>query len=216
MIDLHTHTLFSDGVLLPSELARRAQVAGYSTIAFTDHVDHSNLAHVMENISRLCNVWNENNGIRVIPGVEITHVRPQDYKKIVDEARTRGARIVVAHGETLTEPVAAGTNRAAIEAGVDIVAHPGLITAKDAQLAAKKGVYLEITTRRGHALSNGHVAAMATKFKARLVCNNDAHAPGDLVSAAMAERILLGAGLTGVQVRQTITNSESLVAKLIS
>ena len=214
MIDLHTHTLFSDGALLPSELARRAQVAGYSAIAFTDHVDHSNLGHVLENLLPLCSKWNEHNGIQVIPGVEITHVRPEDYKEIVDDARERGARIVVAHGETLTEPVAAGTNRAAIEAGVDIVAHPGLITAKDAQLAAKKGVYLEITTRRGHALSNGHVAAMATKFKARLVCNNDAHGPGDLVSASMAERILLGSGLTGVQVRQTITNSENLAAKL--
>ncbi|MEK7309147.1 MAG: PHP domain-containing protein, partial [Nitrospirota bacterium] len=29
MIDLHTHSLLSDGVLLPSELIRRAYVIGY-------------------------------------------------------------------------------------------------------------------------------------------------------------------------------------------
>jgi histidinol phosphatase-like PHP family hydrolase len=216
MIDLHTHTLFSDGVLLPSELARRAQVAGYEAIAFTDHVDHSNLAHVLENICRVCQVWNEKGGIRVIPGVEITHVRPEHYDALVGEARKRGARIVVAHGETLVEPVASGTNRAAIEAGVDIVAHPGLITAQEATLAAEQGVYLEITTRRGHALSNGHVAAMALKHGAQLICNNDAHAPGDLVSQKMAEEIMLGAGLKGVQVRETFGNSEALVNKLLS
>jgi len=47
MIDLHTHTLFSDGVLLPAELARRAQVLGYQALAMTDHVDSSNLEFVL-------------------------------------------------------------------------------------------------------------------------------------------------------------------------
>ena len=43
MIDLHTHTLFSDGELIPAELTRRAAVAGYRAIAMTDHADRSNL-----------------------------------------------------------------------------------------------------------------------------------------------------------------------------
>ena len=42
-IDLHMHSLFSDGELLPSELARRALVLGHETIAITDHVDYSNI-----------------------------------------------------------------------------------------------------------------------------------------------------------------------------
>ena len=37
MIDLHTHSFFSDGVLSPSELIRRAVVKGYKAIAITDH-----------------------------------------------------------------------------------------------------------------------------------------------------------------------------------
>ena len=44
MIDLHTHTFFSDGGLLPSELARRARIAGYQALAFTDHADVSNIS----------------------------------------------------------------------------------------------------------------------------------------------------------------------------
>jgi len=37
MIDLHTHSLFSDGELIPSELVSRAAAAGYRAIAITDH-----------------------------------------------------------------------------------------------------------------------------------------------------------------------------------
>ncbi len=42
MIDLHTHSFFSDGELIPSELIRRAEAIGYKAIAITDHVDSSN------------------------------------------------------------------------------------------------------------------------------------------------------------------------------
>ena len=51
MIDLHTHTLFSDGILLPSELVRRAYSAGYKALAITDHVDSSNIDFVMPRIA---------------------------------------------------------------------------------------------------------------------------------------------------------------------
>ncbi|HEX9615492.1 MAG TPA: PHP domain-containing protein, partial [Bacteroidota bacterium] len=37
--DLHTHTTYSDGVLSPEELTRKARNAGLSAIAITDH-DH--------------------------------------------------------------------------------------------------------------------------------------------------------------------------------
>jgi len=216
MIDLHTHTLFSDGVLLPTELARRAQVIGYRAMAFTDHVDHSNLKHVLENILRVCEVLNRQGTLTVVPGVEITHVHPDEYQGLVSQARELGARLVVAHGETLVEPVAPGTNRAAIEAGVDFVAHPGLISEQEVKLAAERGVCLEITIRKGHSLSNGHVAGLARKFKAPLLCNSDTHAPQDLVTREMGEKILLGAGLTGDEAKDVFLNSEKLVKKLLS
>ena len=39
-IDLHTHSLFSDGVLLPSEMLRRAETLGYAAMAITDHASN--------------------------------------------------------------------------------------------------------------------------------------------------------------------------------
>ena len=72
--------------------------------------------------------------------------------------------LIVLHGETVVEPLEKGTNRAAIESGIDILAHPGLISEEDVKLAAKLNVNLEITTRKGHSLTNGHVAKLAVKL----------------------------------------------------
>jgi histidinol phosphatase-like PHP family hydrolase len=106
-----------------------------------------------------------------------------------------------------------GTNLAAIKAGVDILSHPGLISAEEVQLAAEMDVCLEITTRKGHSLTNGHVARMAHKYGAKLVINNDAHAPGDMVSAEQMRRIALGAAMTEEQFLQAQKNSAALVKR---
>jgi len=167
MIDLHTHSIFSDGELLPSELVRRAVVHGYTAIAITDHVDFTNIEYVLDGIKKaryLEEVWD----IRVLAGVEITHVPPQKIPALVDLARELGSEIVVVHGETLVEPVLTGTNKAAIEAGADILAHPGLISKEDALLAADLGVCLEITARCGHNRANGHVVRIAEEVGADL------------------------------------------------
>ncbi|MCL7412447.1 MAG: histidinol phosphate phosphatase domain-containing protein [ANME-2 cluster archaeon] len=195
MIDLHTHSIFSDGELLPSELVRRAVVHGYTAIAITDHIDFTNIEHVLDGIKKtayLEEVWD----IQVLPGVEITHVPPRKIKELVSMARELGARIVVVHGETLAEPVIPGTNRAAIDAGADILAHPGLISTEDAALAAKQGVCLEITSRCGHNRANGHVARVAEDVGAALVVGTDSHSPGDLLTDEQAYKIALGAGLS--------------------
>jgi histidinol phosphatase-like PHP family hydrolase len=126
-----------------------------------------------------------------------------------------GARLVIGHGETLAEPVAEGTNRAYIEAGVDILAHPGLITVEECALAAEKGVFLEISTRKGHSLGNGHVASCARATGARLVVNTDTHSPGDLVSREYARRVALGAGLTEEEFKTTERNAEEIVEKIL-
>ena len=211
MIDLHTHTIFSDGVLVPAELARRARVKGYEALAFTDHVDLSNLEPVLARLVPACRKMAAELGIILLPGVELTHLPPALIGPAVVRARELGAKIIVVHGETLVEPVAGGTNRAALEAGADILAHPGLITREEAELAAAKGVFLEITTRPGHALANGHVAAVARAAGARLLLNNDAHAPADLVTPEMAEKIALGAGLTPVEWRRAQAAARELV-----
>ena len=106
-----------------------------------------------------------------------------------------GAQLVLVHGETIVEPVAPGTNHQAIEAGVDILAHPGLISEEDVIFARAKGVFLEITSRQGHSLSNGHVARLAQKAGAKMVLNTDSHFPGDLIPRETALKVVLGAGL---------------------
>ncbi len=213
MIDLHTHTFFSDGELVPAELVRRAAHAGYQALAITDHADRTNTAFLLSSIVGVVDEIGAANGLQVLAGVELTHVPPGNIADVARLARDNGAELVVVHGETIVEPVLPGTNRAAIEAGIDILAHPGLITPEEVQLAAEKGVCLEITTRKGHSLTNGHVAKLALEYGAKLVINNDAHAPGDLVSEEMARKIALGAGMNEEQYRQARQNSADLVAR---
>jgi histidinol phosphatase-like PHP family hydrolase len=196
MIDLHTHTLFSDGELLPSELVRRAKAKGYKVIGISDHADSTNIETVVAGMLRLKKELKHYKGIIVVPGVEITHSPKGLIGELTAFARSLGVSYVVVHGETIVEPVEQGTNRAAIEARADILAHPGLITEEDVVMAKKGGTFLEITSRKGHSLTNGHVARLAKKIGARLLLNTDSHSPSDLISGEDAKKVVLGAGLS--------------------
>lgn len=213
MIDFHTHTLFSDGDLNPSELVRRAHVIGYRAIGLTDHVDGSNLSFVLPAILKVAADLNRFQETIVIPGIEITHAPPGQISELVTEARALGAVVVVVHGESPVEPVAPGTNQAAIDAGVDILAHPGFITESEARSAAEKGVFLEITSRLGHNITNGHVVRIAGEAGADLVINTDTHSPENLMSRKRALEILVGAGLRDAQADGVLENNEALLEK---
>ncbi len=206
-IDLHMHSLFSDGELLPSELARRAAVLNHETIAITDHIDSSNI----ESISKLANAVddiNQNWDIHVVIGAEITHVPIEIIDKLAIKARDYGANIIVVHGETLSEPVISGTNLAAVNSqNVDILAHPGLITNEEAEIARDNNIFLEISARAGHCLANGHVARIANEVGANLVIDTDAHAPNDLITYEKAKLIGLGAGLSEKQVNTVLRDN---------
>ena len=213
MIDLHTHSLFSDGVLVPSELVRRAVMKGYEVIAITDHADSSNLDFTIPRVAQACRELSSRWKITALPGIELTHIPPETCAELTARARSLGAAIVVAHGETLVEPVHPGTNRAAIEAKVDILAHPGLITREEAALAGRNGVHLEISSRKGHSLSNGHVAKIAAEAGAKLVIDTDTHEPGDLITDEFARTVLFGAGLVGGQLDEVFRNSRELAVR---
>lgn len=214
MIDLHTHSLFSDGALLPSELIRRAYIAGYRALAITDHVDSSNIDFVVPRIVEAVREVSEYTEMKIIPGAEITHVPPKLIEKLVLKARNLGAKIVLVHGETVVEPVAPSTNRAAIEAGADILAHPGLITKDDAVRANENKVALEVTSRKGHSLSNGHVVKIALETGATLVISTDSHDPEDLISLYRAKIVLRGAGVAENALENIFSNSQNIVDKL--
>ena len=215
MIDLHTHSLFSDGALLPAELIQRAQRIGYEIIALTDHVDESNYDFVILRIMNACDAANRSMTIRAVPGVELTHVQPASIAALVQKCRALGARLIVVHGETLVEPVPSGTNLSAVQAGIDILAHPGLISHEAVQIAVRNCVCLEITSRKGHCLANGHVARMAMQFGARLVLNTDTHTPDNLITADHARRVAAGAGLAENAFDGMLANSRELAAKAL-
>jgi histidinol phosphatase-like PHP family hydrolase len=211
MIDLHTHSIFSDGVLIPSELVRRAEVLGIEAIAITDHADASNLDFIVPRIAAVTIALNDIKHIKALPGIELTHIPPSHIGPLAEQARNLGAKIVVVHGETIAEPVMLGTNRAAVNADIDILAHPGLISEEEVVMAAERGIFLEISARKGHSLTNGHVAKLAKQHGAKLVLNTDAHEPSDLINDQQAIQIVLGAGLSEDDFEQMQQNAESLL-----
>jgi histidinol phosphatase-like PHP family hydrolase len=214
MIDLHTHSILSDGELIPSELIRRAKVKGYRIIGISDHVDLSNMERVITSMLTLREKAGFE-GIVFVPGVEITHVPKDSVRETIALARKMGALYVVVHGETISEPVEEGTNREAIEGGADILAHPGLITEEDARRAAETGVLLEISARKGHSLANGHVARIAKRVGAPLIYDSDSHSPSDLTPEEQARKIVIGAGLTAEDFVQMQKNGMELVQKVV-
>lgn len=211
MIDLHTHSLFSDGVLLPSELVRRAEHKGYRAIAITDHVDQSNIDFVVPRIAEFAETANRFMNIKVIPGIEITHVPPATIAYLANQARSLGAKIVVVHGETIVEPVLLGTDHYAIQSDIDILAHPGLIDPEDMKLATQKGISIEISARKGHSLTNGYVAKLALEFGTKLVLDTDSHEPSDLITIEQASLVAKGAGIDQFNIDKMFANSEQLM-----
>ena len=215
LFDFHTHTFLSDGVLSPIELMRRAVANGYTAMAVTDHAGINDQERVLDILVKECAEATENMGITVVPGVELTHVPPHRIAEAARRAKANGARIVLVHGETIKEPVAKGTNRAALECpDVDILVHPGIITEEEADIARQAGIYLELSARAGHSLTNGHVARTAMAVGASLVVDSDSHAPGDLLTEELARQIVIGAGLTEEEFAAVLeSNPMALLAK---
>ncbi len=212
-IDLHTHSLLSDGELVPSELARRAEKLGHAAIAITDHVDLSNIEIVVPQTAKVAAELNRHMDIRVVAGAELTHVPVRTIAKLAKLARKLGAELVVAHGETLVEPVHAGTNDASLAADIDILAHPGLLTAEQAERAREADIYLELSSRKGHCITNGRVARVAMERKAKLLVNTDAHSPGELLTLKAAIDVARGAGLDEKTAEKVVVENPRLLLK---
>lgn len=63
-VDLHTHTLRSDGTLTPTDLVTRAHAHGVQVLALTDHDVTDGLAEAATTAAAL--------GLRLVPGVEVS------------------------------------------------------------------------------------------------------------------------------------------------
>jgi putative hydrolase len=215
--DFHTHTTLSDGDLSPMEMVRRAVVAGYTAIALTDHASVGDMQRIVPEVVEVCRLAWKYWQITAIPGIELTHCPAKAIPQLAESAKQLGAWIVVVHGETIVEPVEKGTNLSAVKCPfVDILAHPGFLTSEEAALAARNGVYIEITARKGHSLTNGYVAQTALKAGAVMLLDSDAHTDSDLLSDDFAQAVLKGAGLDEKQVALILQkNPQILVKKLL-
>lgn len=216
-IDLHTHSLLSDGMLLPAEVLRYACSMGFAAIAITDHVDHSNLGSVIKKLALFAKKQAGFSNIIFVPGVEITHADPALIVPMAKEARKLGAKIVVCHGQTPSEPVSEGTNSAAVSQRglVDILAHPGYITEEDAIKAGKNGIYLELSAKPAHKETNRHVAKLALKTGAKMLVNTDAHGPGDYITQEKAFDLAVDSGLSEEEAKRAVAdNPRELLSRL--
>jgi putative hydrolase len=216
MYDFHTHTCLSDGELSPVEMIRRASQKGYRGIALTDHVGMGSLERLIRETVEDCRIAREYWDIAAIPGVELTHLPAHAIAEAAKRAKDLGAWVVVVHGETIVEPVEKGTNLAAVQSpDVDILAHPGLMTIDEAKLAAKNGVFIEVSARKGHCLTNGHVVKVAVAAGCKLLLDSDAHGSADLLTPELAMAILRGSGLSERESKRVVvTSPQSLLKKL--
>lgn len=213
MYDFHTHTTLSDGELIPTELIRRMAVAGYTEMAITDHTDFSNVEEIIaaqKKVKKSAELY----GIHLLTGVELTHVPPVQINELAQEAKYLGAEIVIVHGETVAEPVCEGTNSAAVLSKyVDILAHPGMISDIDCQMAAVNGVKLELTSRNGHNKTNGHVYQAGKRAGASFVIESDIHSPDDIIDEKMRFLVARGAGMSEAEAKEVLSLTSADILK---
>lgn len=196
-IEFHIHTFHSDGVMLPSEVIAKTSNMGYKAIAITDHADESNLEELIYNFKTFLKM-SPPDSLEVLIGVELSYIYPEDIEGLATKARDLGAQVILVHGESLIETYNEEINQASVEAPkglIDIIAHPGFITPEQAKLAAEKDIYLELSSRKGHCLTNGYIAKVAREVGAKMLINSDAHTSNDLITFEFSQQVAKGAGL---------------------
>lgn len=121
-VDLHSHSLFSDGQLSPSDLVARASEKGVTTLALTDHdsvsgVPEAQAAGAVHGITiipalELSTLWNGMNVHVVGLGVDIHHPALVAGLAVQATARSRRAKLIA---EKLERNGLKGAYEAALE-----------------------------------------------------------------------------------------------------
>ncbi|MEE9150601.1 MAG: histidinol phosphate phosphatase domain-containing protein [Thermoplasmata archaeon] len=98
--DLHIHSIFSDGELIPAEIAQRCSVLGHTAIAITDHVDNTNMDFILDSLVNSCKELSQHTDVEVLPGIEITHLPPELIAPLARKAKNKGAKVPAYDGES--------------------------------------------------------------------------------------------------------------------
>ena len=214
--DFHTHTFLSDGSSSPIELIRFAYAYGYSCIGITDHGSYSTLERVIESTKKDCELAEKYWNIIAVPGIELTNIPAASVDEMARSAKELGISMVAVHGESIVEEVEEGTNLAALRSEyVDMLAHPGIMTSEEAKLAVKNDIYIEITKRVGHSLTNGRVVVVGREAGVRFLINSDSHSYQDLYRGDFQKEVALGSGLSNEEYERIIDYNQKEFLKKI-
>ena len=184
--------------------------AAAASIGATFHpalVDDLELCYDAPTLHRLASVVRD-----VKPDIVLTH----SYTDYMEDHQNAGRLAVTATFARGMRNFPTEPHRAAIEARVDLLSHPGLITPDDAARAAELDVHLEITTHKGHGMSNGWVAQRAREAGAKLLLNTDCHISTEILDAKQRRAIAFGAGLTTEEVDQIWENGRRIVDRIVN
>lgn len=180
--DLHCHSTYSDGLLAPADVMRRAAAGRVDVVALTDHDEVAGLAEAREAA--------EAAGMRFIPGSEISVTWEGDTVHVValgiDPENTR-----------LTAGLAdirAGRDARARRIG-DALAQAGIPDAFDGALTYVTSERLISRTHFARYLvETGHVRDLKDAFKRYLTTGKPGYVPHAWASLADAVRWIHGAG----------------------
>lgn len=216
MIDVHVH-ISPDGLaqgLLPAEALRLAALRGLRAVGLVVRSDGSTKLPLRRLSTRVRDLGLYLN-MEACVGVELVHVPPALLPGAVADARKAGAELVLVHGESPADTVAEGTNVAAVEAGADILAHPGLIDDQTAAYAAEKGVALELSACPRHCLTNAHVADMARRHGCLLAPGGNARTPEEFLRLPSWDTVCRGAAFSSDQIARFRNNVSTLIKRLM-
>jgi len=163
--DLHCHSTYSDGVLAPSEVVRRAALHGVDVLALTDHDELQGLPEAMATAA--------DEGIELVPGSELSVTWEGHTLHVV-------ALRIDPENKTLAEGLAA------IRAGRDNRAQKIAIALEDAGIpGALEGARRYVTSERLISRTHfarfladaGHVRDVHDAFKRYLVAGKPGYVP---------------------------------------
>lgn len=221
MIDLHTHSYFSDGRFSPAEIVQAAAERGCTTLALTDHDSVSGVTEAEAHAQR--------HHITLIPGVEVT----TQWDRVAIETDILGYYVDVHHPalEHLLTKNTAGLRRCIKSVCVRLQQNGYAVTLEDVEAQNPRAIsYLSVIhalQMRGFApdyasgaalFQNALEARFGVPIQEAITAIRSAGGVAVLAHPALTmngERltaeelqILIGMGLQGIETRHPSINSE--------
>lgn len=183
IVDLHSHTTASDGILTPTELVKRAADNQINMLAITDHDTIKGLPEAKETIAR------ENLPVKLIHGVEISTIWKNSEIHIV------GLNVDIENSQLLELLLAQEKGR--IDRAISISEKLAKVNIQDAYQQAQHYSKGDIVSRAHFArflVANGYVKDMKRAFKKYLGKGGYAYVPANCCSIADAINAIHSAG----------------------